>query len=108
MVADCLSSMNSGAGILALSRGSRLDGNHLSGNGLGLEVSGQEHLVVRNSLSKNDILWLLPPGNVSGGLRDKLSLEERFKVLGEAAGSEPDTDLMMKLLFMSPWTNIEH
>jgi hypothetical protein len=109
LVESCLSSDNAGAGILAVSRGARLDGNHLTANGLGLDVSGRGHLVVRNSMSRNGTTWSVPGDNITGGLHEDLSLLEAMQVLAtKDPGVSPNSEELELLLRREPWANITH
>jgi hypothetical protein len=107
LVEGCLASGNADAGVLALSRGSRIDGNHLSANGMGLDVAGRDHLVVRNSLSANSVEWSMPDGNLSGGLHEGISVDQLMKIIGEASGEKQKKDFQ-KLFLRDPWANVSH
>ncbi|MHC4845340.1 MAG: right-handed parallel beta-helix repeat-containing protein [Planctomycetota bacterium] len=108
LVQDCLASSNGDAGVLALSSGTRIDANHLSANGTGLDVAGRDHLVVRNSLSGNTVGWSVPSGNLSGGLHKGMTVEQFVQMMTERPDGALANEDLTELFLRDPWANVSH
>ncbi len=69
-VFDCTATANGefGAGIRVLGQHNRIEGNRLSGNTVGLEVTGTRNLIVRNTATANGDDFSLEDGNAHGSL----------------------------------------
>jgi len=112
LVSDSHASENERSGLQVRGEGSRIDGNHLSGNGIGLEVLGRGNLLVRNSSSGNSEDLRVPPFNTSGGFYEAPSPYAPHPPVpsaqAAAEGAVPAAGPKDPLDDLRPWANIVH
>jgi hypothetical protein len=91
LVKDNLSSVDGagaadGAGILATGSGNRIEGNNCLGADRGIDVNGDDNVIVRNSCSTNTVNWSLVANNIYGTIVDRTAAATAA-VNGNAAAS---------------------
>lgn len=59
---------NNDSGISCVGQGARLESNHLSGNHIGIRVSGDENLIVKNSAWNNATNYVIAVSNQVGSI----------------------------------------